>query len=208
MTTIDVYADIWCPFAYVGLRSTLAMRDRLGRADVALRVRAWPLELVNQAPMDPQKTAEHVEVLRDQVAHDLFRGFDPTNFPTTSLPALAVSARAYRDSIKTGEAMVLALREALFENGLDISSPEVLKRVSQQVGVGTAELEDRESVLSDYERGKELGVKGSPHFFCGEDDMFCPSLDISRNEEGHMQVRRNAENLEAFLTKCMSGTRH
>jgi hypothetical protein len=68
----------------------------LGRDDVVLRVRAWPLELVNGEPLDPTITAEHVDDLRTQVASDLFAHFDPDHFPRTSLRALAVAAVAYR----------------------------------------------------------------------------------------------------------------
>ena len=59
MTTIEVFADIWCPFAHVSLRCVTEARDAAGRSDVAIHVRAWPLELVNGAPMDPAKAAHH-----------------------------------------------------------------------------------------------------------------------------------------------------
>jgi len=74
VTTIEVFADIWCPFAHVGLRAIEDQRARAGRTDVAIRVRAWPLELVNGEPLDPTVTGEHAEELRDQVALTLFQG--------------------------------------------------------------------------------------------------------------------------------------
>ena len=49
---MEVFADIWCPFAHVGLQTIYEQRARNGRADVAIWVRAWPLELVNGAPLD------------------------------------------------------------------------------------------------------------------------------------------------------------
>ena len=125
-SVIEVYADVWCPFAHVGLHYVVERRSALARGDVLLDIRAWPLELVNGAPLDPDITASHVRELRSQVAPHLFGGFNPKHFPTTSLPALACVHAAYRQDLKTGEAMSLALRDALFEEGLDISRPEVL----------------------------------------------------------------------------------
>ena len=54
---MEVFADIWCPFAHVGLQTIYEQRARNGRADVAIWVRAWPLELVNGAPLDPSVTS-------------------------------------------------------------------------------------------------------------------------------------------------------
>ena len=51
MSAIEVYADVWCPFAHVGLHYVVERRSALGRGDVLLDIRAWPLELVNGAPL-------------------------------------------------------------------------------------------------------------------------------------------------------------
>ena len=91
MIEIEVFADIVCPFAHVGLARWVAERDRLGRSDVRLRVRAWPLELVNGAPMDPAMVAHKVADLRRRVAPTLFDRFDPAAFPTSSLGGLALT---------------------------------------------------------------------------------------------------------------------
>ena len=63
------------------------------RSTVVLRVRAWPLELVNGEPLAADLVAEEVRELREQVAPDLFAGFDPTRFPATSLPAMTSPPR-------------------------------------------------------------------------------------------------------------------
>ena len=115
MATIEVYADIWCPFTHVGLRTVLRRRGELGRDDVSVRVRSWPLELVNGEPLSAKSTAEHVEELRKQVAPDMFTCFDSDHFPWSTLPALALACAAYRLDDRTGEVVSLALRDALFE---------------------------------------------------------------------------------------------
>jgi predicted DsbA family dithiol-disulfide isomerase len=202
VSVIEVYADIWCPFAHVGLRSVLRRRNQMGRDDVVLRVRAWPLELVNGAPLDPKTTGEHVDDLRTQVATDLFSHFDPSHFPLTTLPALALVAAAYRRDDASGEAVSLALRDALFEEGRDISHSDVLAAVASEHGVGDPGIEDDRAVRDEWHEGESRGVKGSPHFFCGGAEAFCPTLDISKDAEGHVHVRRDMEALDAFLAEC------
>ena len=204
MTVIEVYADIWCPFAHVGLRSVIQRRNTFGRHDVALRVRAWPLELINDAPLDPKTTASHIEDLRSQVAPDLFAGFDERRFPRTTLPALALAAAAYRIDDRTGEAASLALRDALFEQGEDISAPQVLARIAEAHGIAGAGPDDARQVLTDWDDGRSRGVKGSPHFFCGDLESFCPALSMARDESGHLRVHRDAEALDAYLAKCFA----
>ena len=114
MTVIDLYADIWCRFTHVGLTRLVEQREKLG-ADVQLRVHAWPLELVNGNPMDAGFIGEEVDDLKTQATPDLFAGFRVDSFPSSTLPALALAESAYRVGIKEGEAVSLALRDALFE---------------------------------------------------------------------------------------------
>ena len=203
-TEIEVFADIWCPFAHVGLRCARDQRDGMGRDDVALRVRPWPLELVNSAPMDPAKTASHIEHLRHQVNDDLFVGFDATNFPTSTLEALALIEHAYATDARTGEAATFEVRDALFEKGLDISDPAVLASIAAELGIGPTDDADRAAVIDSWHAGQARGVKGSPHFFSGEAEMFCPTLDISRSDAGDVSIALNIERLNAFLALCLA----
>ena len=157
MTTIEVFADIWCPFAHVGLRAIEEQRARAGRTDVAIRVRAWPLELVNGAPLDPTVTGEHAEELRDQVAPTLFQGLDLDHFPTSTLEALALANRAYRSDLLLGERVSFALRDALFEEGRDISDRAVLDDLAHDLGVPMPDEADHAAVLADWHEGQRRG---------------------------------------------------
>ena len=201
---IEVFADIWCPFAYVGLRTVDEQRVRRGRTDVRIQVRAWPLELVNGAPLDPSVTKAHVDELREQVAPSLFGSFDPQHFPRSTLDPLALAARAYRADLLTGERVSFALRDALFERGEDISSRAVLERIAAEFDVGWPAEVDRSAVMDDWREGQRRGVLGSPHFFCGDSDVFCPSLEISK-EPGHgLSIARDGSRLRTFLERCLS----
>ena len=203
MPVLEVFADIGCPFAYVGLRRLVARREELGRADVQLRVHAWPLELVNGTPLDPAFIAEEVEVLRETVAPDLFLGFVESAFPATSLPAFDLVEAAYAVDLATGEAVSLAVRAALWEDGRDVADPAVLAEVAGAHGVTVDGGAARAGVLVDWEQGKERGVRGSPEFFVGGEAYFCPVLDI-RRVDGELQVRVDETSMPEFLAACFA----
>ena len=136
MRTLEVFAEVLCPFAYVGLRTVLDRRAELGLDEPVLRVRSWPLELINGAPLDPAHIAAEIVSLRASVRPDLFTGFDVSTFPSTSMPAYAVvaAAEAVADP-RLAEDVAMALRAAVFEEGLDIGRPEVVGRIADRFGV-------------------------------------------------------------------------
>ncbi len=178
---IEVFADIVCPFTHVGLQRLVERRRQLDRDDVRLLVRALPLELINGEPMDPEAVAAKVASLREQVSPELFVGFDPSRFPSTSLPALALTNAGYRRAPATGEAVALELRRLVFDAGVDVSRPEVLAGVAERHGIETGDPVDEAAVLADLEESRQRGVIGSPHFFIpGGESLFCPTLELAR----------------------------
>lgn len=202
---VEVFADVGCPFTHVGLCRFVARRAVLGRSDVVLRVRAWPLELVNGRPLDPAFIAEEVDDLRSQLVPDLFTGFDPAAFPSTSLPAMALTATAAARDLVLGERVALAVRHALFEEGRDVADPSVLAAVAAAHGLpAPGEPPDLSAVLADHEEGRRRGVIGSPHFFVADGGFFCPSLDIQR-VDGHLQITADEEGFARFLDRCLTG---
>ena len=198
MRSIEVYADVMCPFAYVGLRAFDARRRPLGRSAPTLVVRAWPLEIVNGHPHDGHHLAPEIEALRRDVVPGLFAGFDPDRFPTTTLPALAATRAACRSSVAAGDAFALGVRTALFEDGQDVSDPAVLAALAERFEVPTAADEDHAAVQADLEAGRARGVAGSPHWFTSDGDFFCPSLDI-HHEGDTWDIRFDPEGFDRFL---------
>jgi predicted DsbA family dithiol-disulfide isomerase len=201
VTVIELFADVCCPFTHVGLRRLVAEREARGRDDVVLRIRAWPLELVNGVPLDPALIAEEVDELRAQVAPDLFAGFDPGRFPASSMPALVVAAAAYEHGPEVGERVSLHLRAALFEEAKDIADPAVLLDVVTAAGIELPTDGCRRQVEADWAEGRARGVTGSPHFFVGGDGWFCPALDIAR-VDGHLRIQPDAAAFDAFAAAC------
>ena len=63
---------------------------------------------------------------------------------------------------------------------------------------------DRAAVLDDWHEGQRRGVLGSPHFFCGKTDVFCPSLDITKDPAEGLSVARDISGLTAFLDRCLA----
>ena len=200
---IEVFADVWCPFAHVGLQTIHRQRARAGREDVAIWVRAWPLELVNGAPLDASTTGVHVDELREQVAPDLFCHFDVTRFPSSTLDALALANRAYRADLYVGELLSFALRQALFEEALDVSDSRALERIAHTLGIAMPDDSDYAGVVADWHEGERRGVLGSPHFFCGDVDVFCPSLTITADPVNGTSILRDTSRLTDFLARCL-----
>ena len=201
---IEVFADIWCPFAHVGLRAIEEERARADRVDVAIWVRAWPLELVNLAPLDRAVTWEHAEDLREQVAPNLFAQLDVRRFPNSTLEALALANRAYRTGLQVGERMSFALRTALFEEGRDVSDPLTLKELARDLGVVMPDETDHADVVADWHEGGRRGLLGSPHFFCGSSDMFCPSLAITKDLVEGVTITKDVSRLTEFVERCLA----
>ena len=63
---------------------------------------------------------------------------------------------------------------------------------------------DRAAVLADWDEGQRRGVLGSPHFFCGDTDIFCPSLDITKDPVEGVSVARDVSRLTEFLERCLA----
>jgi predicted DsbA family dithiol-disulfide isomerase len=199
---IEIFADVWCPFAYVGIRRVFQYRDEIGRNDVPIIVRSWPLESVNDAPMAQAKALGNCEALRRQVAADQFANTELSNFPSTTLDALTLIAQAYEQDVSAGEKASIVIREAIFERGDDVADYSVLQGLAENLGVSYVRDADHTLVRRDWEEGKTRGVVGSPHFFNGSVGVFCPSLQLTRTEDSGLIIQANAEKLAAFLKTC------
>lgn len=198
MSEIEVFADIACPFTHAGIRAVMDHRRQLGLSQPRLHVRPWPLELVNDGPHSGEHLGREIDALQAGAAPHLFAGFDRSRFPTTTLPALVAELAAYEAGPAHGEAFSLAVRDALWEHGLDVSDPEVLHQLADGLGVVLPDLESDAGVRESWAEGRRRGVVGSPHFFTEGGDFFCPMLDISE-QDGSMKVTVDDTGFESFL---------
>ena len=198
MYVLEVFADVACPFAHAGFRRFQSYRHEQRATEPVLRVRAWPLELVNGKALDGPSLTPKIAALQADVATDLFAGFDEDRFPTTALPAMAAEAAAYRHGLLVGERFSLAVRHALFEDGLDVSDPTVLRVLRDAHGVPEPTETDRTAVRDDLADGKRRHVVGSPHFFTADGEFFCPSLEIEHDDDGY-EVSFDAAGFQQFV---------
>lgn len=201
--TVEVFAEITCPFAYVGLQHVI---EHVAELDDPPRVivRAWPLEWVNGTGLAFDGVETKAAALREQLGIDAFNGLQASAWPTTTIPALALASAAYQIDVPTGIAVSTDLRTAVFELGVDIADPVVLHEIAAAHGVafdaGDNEAHER-AVRADYEHGQERGVKGSPHYFVADDNFFCPALDLGRDADDHLIARFDPDGLARFLAR-------
>lgn len=203
MRTVEVFADILCPFTHVGLRTLIDRRSERGLTEPRLRIRAWPLKLINGSPLDRHHVGAEISALRASVRPDLFGGFSVGSFPKTSMTAYALAAAADRagDPVLVEE-VGLALRNALFEEGLDIGRSDVIELIGGRFGLDPLDEETTSvAVQADWDEGRARGVVGSPHFFTEDGgDWFCPGLAISRDDVGNFVVAWK-QGTEAFVER-------
>lgn len=207
MRTIEVFADVLCPFTHVGLHTLIDRRTERGLAEPLLRIRAWPLELINGKPLEPDHIAAEIVALRASVRPDLFAGFSVDTFPNTSMTAFALTAAAARTGDPaTIEKVGMALRDAVFEQGLDIGRPAVVGQLADRFGLTPLDAGGTDSaVRADWEEGTARGVVGSPHFFTPDGGgWFCPGLAISRDDVGNFMVAWK-EGSAAFVDSVLGG---
>jgi predicted DsbA family dithiol-disulfide isomerase len=203
MTRIEVFADVVCPFTHVGLRRLVAAREARN-STVSVRVRAWPLEWVNGQALARDLVAREVDALRASVAPDLFTGLNLEAWPNTSIPAFGLAAAAYAVDDPTGEAVSIDLRNALFEDGLDISDVDVLRAIGERNDVVALDGPAAEAaVRSDWERGQARHVRGSPHFFVGDEDWFCPTLEIRHSGEA-FEITNATDRMSEFYVAALN----
>ena len=118
----------------------------------------------------------------------------------TSLPALAIAATAYRNDVKRGERVSLALRHALFEEGRDVANPAELLRIDELSTLDDLRAGEAE-VRADLAEGRARGVIGSPHFFVDGEGFFCPTLAIER-VDGRLTIAFDAQGFDEFIDRC------
>lgn len=196
-TRLDVYADVTCPFTHVGLKRVL---DELGHLDehIDIVVRAWPLEWVNGSPLEADAVEQKIGALRQQLGVELFTGFRKDSWPASTIPALNLAAAAFDADTATGLAVSLAVRDALFEDGRDIGDPDVLAALAERFGLEPPAAEANDRVRAEYDEGQRRGVRGSPDFWLGDAEFFCPSLTLGHDEVG-LTAEFDSDGLHRFL---------
>jgi predicted DsbA family dithiol-disulfide isomerase len=200
-TSVEVFADITCPFTHVGLKRVV---EHVAAIDhpVDVIVRAWPLEWVNGQGLDIEAVQAKARALSEQLGIDDFHGLRADRWPASTIPALSLAAAGYAENAATGLAVSLAVRSALFERGLDVGDTSVLADIAAAHGLTAPDPgSPHPAVRADYDDGVARGVSGSPHFWVDRDDFFCPALDLGHDSDGRLTARFDTAGLAAFFAR-------
>jgi len=203
-TRLEVFADITCPFTHIGLKRVVRELVELDQFEIV--VRAWPLEWVNGAPLEAAAVKAKIAALHDQLGTNDFSNFREDAWPTTTVPALNLAAAAFDVDLSTGLAVSLALRDALFEEGQNVGDPAVLSLVASQFGLEPPSNEVDARVQADYDEGQRRGVRGSPDFWLGDEEFFCPALTLGHDDDG-LTAEFDTEGFGDFLDHVRSSSR-
>lgn len=124
--TIQVWSDLLCPFAYVGLLRLRRTRARLG-VDVAIEHRSFPLELFNGP--HPRRGTDTEAVGLSQIEPDAgFRVWTAADdlYPHTVLLAAEAVYAAAAQGPRAAEELDLALRVAFWVHSRSIAHRQVI----------------------------------------------------------------------------------
>jgi len=174
--TIQVWSDLLCPFAYVGLLRLRRTRERLGLDGVVrLEHRTFPLELFNGP--HPRRGTDTEAVGLGQIEPDAeFRIWSAADdlYPHTVLLAAEAVHAANTQSLEAGEVLDLALRRAFWTSSRSISHRQVILDVAGELPdhiIDVAILADaldsgrhRADVMRDFAVSQTDTVAGSPTF--------------------------------------------
>ncbi|MBV9846261.1 MAG: DsbA family protein [Kutzneria sp.] len=172
--TIQVWSDLLCPFAYVGLLRLRRARKRLG-LDVRLEHRAFPLELFNGPHPRRGTDSEAVGLgrIEPEAGFRLWTAPEDT-YPNTVLLATEAVAAASTQGSAAAEELDLALRRAFWTRSLPIAHRQVILDVASEVSAVridvpalAGELDSgrhRVTVMHDFAVAQTDAIAGSPTF--------------------------------------------
>lgn len=175
-TTIDVWSDIHCPWAFIAVHRLRAARDKHG-LDVVFAPRAWPLEWVNRQGTPRGIVTTETAALASHEP-ELFNAYQAESWPSTFLPAFELVAAARRvHGPRAAEDVEYALRLAFFRESIDVSiqvglhdalglAHEINPEVDPERVLDVWLRENpRADVADDFRTSKALPIQGSPQIF-------------------------------------------
>ena len=187
-TTVAMYADLGCPFAYVAhARWRRLAAEFIGR--LVLQHCSLALEFVNREPTPKTATLAELALLVDEepgISHAPWMRPE-SEWPVTIWPAFEAVMCAERQSLALADELAWAIRVGLFAESRCISLRHELLDLAGAVGL------DRERFEADFDSGvakrlvvaearqgwEHLRVDGSPTFVLPSGEQFAsPGLPV------------------------------
>lgn len=173
---IEIYADIVCPWCWIGERRLFQALSSVPEEQVSVRWRAFQLQpdarsegtalvewLASRYGGEAAVRRMIARVTQVAQGEGLTMNFDraiaANTFDAHRLVWKSYGAGVQREAVE-------ALHRAHFTGGLDLGSPQVLSSIALDLGVPdiAATDEGAREVQADLELGRELGVTGVPMF--------------------------------------------
>jgi predicted DsbA family dithiol-disulfide isomerase len=161
--------EYYCPWTYIAVvrlrRVMPSLADRL-----TLRLRAYPLELIDGFAAPRDVLAQEWWLAAIQEPHAAFAAHSGADWPTTTMPAFEAAWCAARQGDEVGADFDLRVRRAFFAEGRDIGSREVMREIAGEAGLDRAAFERdfasgmaASAVVEEARLGREqYRVRGTP----------------------------------------------
>jgi predicted DsbA family dithiol-disulfide isomerase len=176
MTTpisIALYADLFCPYAYVTAFRLRKLREEY-RGTIVIEHKSLALEYINREPTPKSVLDLEIPVLMQEepdIPHQPWRR-PASEWPVTMWPAFEAVKCAERQSLMLADDLDWTIRVAFFAESRCISMRYVLLELAKQVGLDERRFADdfdrgvaKYQVLQEAQEGWErLHVEGSPTF--------------------------------------------
>jgi predicted DsbA family dithiol-disulfide isomerase len=177
---VDFVADLACPWCFLGL--VRLDRARAMRPDWPVRVRWRPFFLNPHLPPEGMDRATYVRSKFGGNAKEVYQRIEASGradgvafaferMPRTPNTTLAHRLILFAEERDAADAVIRALFRALFQEGRDVSRPEVLAAVAEEAGLDREEVaeflaSDRlaRDVIAAHQQAERVGIHGVPVF--------------------------------------------
>lgn len=163
------WGEYYCPWTYIAVvRLRRVMPSLAGR--VSLRLRAFPLELIDGFAAPRDVLAQEWWLAAIQEPHASFAPHSGEHWPTTTMPAFEAAWCAARQGDAAAADFDLRVRRAFFAEGRDIGSRQVMRDIAAETGLDIAAFERdfasgaaAPEVIAEARLGREsYRVRGTP----------------------------------------------
>jgi predicted DsbA family dithiol-disulfide isomerase len=177
---VDFVADLACPWCFLGL--VRLDRARAMRPDWPVRVRWRPFFLNPHLPPEGMDRATYVRRKFGGNAKEVYQRIEESGradgvaftfdrMPRTPNTTLAQRLILFAEEQGAADPVIRALFRALFQEGRDVSRPEVLAAVAEEAGLDREKVSEflsgerlAREVIAAHQQAERLGIHGVPVF--------------------------------------------
>jgi predicted DsbA family dithiol-disulfide isomerase len=177
---IDFVADLACPWCYLGL--VRLDRARAMRQDWPVLVRWRPFFLNPHMPPEGMDRATYIRRKFGGNAKAVYQRIEESGradgvefaferMPRTPNTTLAHRLILFAEEQGAADALIRALFRALFQEGRDVSRPDVLTAVAEEAGLDRDEVTEflsgdrlERDVIAAHQQAERAGIHGVPVF--------------------------------------------